>query len=48
MSKLTGYRILAFGLYYLIILYYAVVLFGLTTLMDIGELSPEQDKLLDF
>ncbi|MDZ7755982.1 RDD family protein [Rhodohalobacter sp.] len=48
MSKLTGYRILAFGVDYLIIAVYAVALFGATTFLDVGKLSPAAGQLVGF
>jgi len=48
MSKLTGYRILAFGLDYIIIAFYAGVLFGATTFLDIGDLSPTEGQFVGF
>lgn len=48
MGKLTGRRILAFGLDYLLILFYAIVLFGLTSFFDVGELSTLEGQLLGF
>lgn len=48
MNKLTGYRFLAFGLDYVVIAAYATVLFGLTTFIKIGELSPPAGQLVGF
>lgn len=48
MSKLIGYRILAFCLDYLIVIVYAMLLFGISIIIDVGQLTPFVGQLIGF
>ncbi len=48
MSKLSIYRILAFSIDYLLIIAYGLLLFGVTTVLDIEHLSPLEGQIVGF